>query len=218
VSQTGPPAEPPASAAPTPEPENGRAAHVISQLYYYVVAVIGVALVLSGVIRVLFGIRTMILPQEFQQARDGVRSVLHGLTLAIPGALLLWWHLREALRREGYVNAASFWGRSLYFHLVALVSVVFVVLGAVLALSAAADLAVPNCPAHVRPLPLPPGAEPQPGTKSTYIQWTFEECFPAPAEAARRAVDGAIFILASGPVWWWHLRQGRMATAPVPSA
>jgi hypothetical protein len=193
VSETGPIAEPPAAG----ESETGRAAHVISQ-YYYVVAAIGVALVLGGVVAALFGIRTLVLPHEFEAPRDALRTVFHGLAFALPGAALLWWHLREARRREGLAAPASFWGRSLYFHLVAFVAMWFAVGGVILALSAAAEAAVPNCVYVAKPVPE--------GTEAPEVTPT-QQCYPDPAGAARQALDGAIFVLAAGPVWWWHLRQ-----------
>jgi hypothetical protein len=48
------------SAEPGAPTEPGRAGFVISQLYYYVVAAIGVAFVLGGVIAGLFGLRTLV--------------------------------------------------------------------------------------------------------------------------------------------------------------
>jgi hypothetical protein len=203
VSEAGPP--PVTLAAPTPahEPHAGRAAYVIAQLYYYVVSAIGVAFVLGGVIGMLFGVRALILPNEFQETRDAVRTMLHGFAFALPGALLLWWHLREARRGEGRAVPPSFWGRPLYFHLVAFVALWFAVGGVVVALNAAVDGAVPYC--FEEPVARPAGDEA-----------VVAECHPEPAEAGRRAFDGAIFVLAAGPVWWWHLRQGRRATAEAP--
>lgn len=209
MSETGPPAGPPASPAVIPDP--GRAGHVIAQLYYYVVAAIGVAFVLGGVIGALFGVRELVLPNEFQEPRDAVRTMLHGAAFALPGALLLWWHLREARRREGRTAPASFWGRSLYFHLVAFVALWFAVGGVITALNAAVDGALPHC-LDAQTVPAQPGIEPP------FAESPAGECFPEPAEAGRRAVDGAIFVLAAGPVWWWHLRQGRRTTAPASPA
>jgi hypothetical protein len=180
-----------------PEPPDGRGAFVISQLYYYVAAVIGVGLVLGGAIATLFGVREMVLPRSGETLRDGVRSVLQGLVFALPGALLLWSHLREAARREESPAAVVFWGRALYFHLVALVALVFVLIGTVGALGGLVDLAAPLCPPEV----VENGFRVQEG------------CFPRPAEAARQVVDMAIFIVVAVPVWWWHLRQGRRVAA-----
>lgn len=202
MSEPGPPAGPSAGSALAREPEAGRAGQVIAQLYYYIVAAIGVALVLGGVIGGLFGIRALVLPGEFQEPRDAVRTMLHGLGFALPGALLLWWHLREARRGEGRAATSSFWGRSLYFHLVAFVALWFAVGGVIAMLSAGVDAAVPHCfPFEEQALPA--GAPPR------------QECHPEPGDAARQAIDGAIFIVAAAPVWWWHLRQGRRATRPA---
>lgn len=134
--------------------------------------------------------------------------MLHGLAFALPGAFLFWWHLREARRREAWPRTPLFWGRSLYYHLVAFVSLWFAVVGIVTILSAAADFAAPDCAYRVAPVAEPDieASEPPP-----------VECYPQPSEAGRRALDGAIFVLAAGPVWGWHLRQGQRATQPGPS-
>jgi hypothetical protein len=29
-------------------------------------------------------------------------------------------------------------------------------------------------------------------------------------------MDASIFLIVAGPVFWWHLRQGRRLTAPPP--
>jgi hypothetical protein len=186
---------------------------VIAQLYYYVVAAVGVAFVLGGIIGALFGVRALILPDEFQEARDAFRTMLHGLAFALPGALLLWSHLREARRREDQAVPASFWGRSLYFHLVAFVALWFAVGGVLVALNAAVEGVIPHCFQAERPL-IEPGA---PDSAESEVFPTGEECHPDPAEAGRRALDGAIFVIAAAPVWWWHLRQGRRATQAVDS-
>ena len=198
MSVTGPPGGPYLAPPQNREPEPGRAAHIIAQLYYYVVAVVGVAFVLGGVIGVLFGLRTLLLPREFEESPDAIRTMLHSLPFLLTGLALAWWHLREARRGEERRVPPGFWGRSLYFHLVAFVALWFAVGGIIAMLNAAVDGIIPHC--FEGPAALPAGAEPEP------------ECSPAPAEAARRALDGAILVIAAGPVWWWHLRQGRRAT------
>jgi hypothetical protein len=196
--------------------ESGRAAHVIAQLYYYLVAAIGVGFVLGGVIAVLFGLRALVLPEEFQETRDAFRTMLNGLAFALTGAALLWWHLREARRREDRPLRAAFWGRSLYFHLVAFVALWFVVGGVIAMLNVAVEAALPHCDFPVAE-PIFPGSEPGVTFEEPVegVTATQASCFPSPAEAGRRALDAAIFIIAAGPVWWWHLRQGRRATDPV---
>jgi hypothetical protein len=197
---------------PRAEPAPSRAAYVISQLYYYVAAVIGVGLLLGGLIALLFAVRTLVLPREFEEARDGLRGMLHALAFAIPGAALLWWNLREARRGEGASPPPVFWGRALYFYLVSLVALGFVVGGSVAVLSTGADAAIPHCDQGVGPIEAP--GEPPHGVDETSAVIgpgapTFRSCYPTPAEAARNALDGAIFLIAAGPVLWWHLRQGR---------
>jgi hypothetical protein len=180
---------------------DGRGAFVISQLYYYVVAVIGVGLVIGGAIAALFGVREMAFPRAGEAVREGVRSLLQGLVFAGPGAALVWSHLRAARRREGGPAVPAFWGRALYFHLVALVALVFALIGTVGALGGMVDLAAPLCPPGVLENGVP-------------VQ---EGCFPTPAEAGRQIADMSIFVVVAAPVWWWHLREGRRATQPPPA-
>jgi hypothetical protein len=123
----------------------GRAAFAISQLYYYVAAVIGVGFLVGGGIAMLSGVRHLILPRPYDTNREAVRQILHGAAFALPGGAALWWHLREAARRERHPYPAVFWGRAVYFFLVALVSLAFVMAGAGTTLAAAADAAVPIC-------------------------------------------------------------------------
>lgn len=199
-----------------PPERSGRAAYVISQLFHYIAAVIGAGLLLGGLVVLLFGVRTLILPREFEEARDGLRGIVHALAFAVPGATALWWNLRAARRGEPVSPPPVFWGRALYFYLVSVVALGFVLGGSVAVLSTAADAAIPHCERHLRPLrppgieepgpvplePLPPDVETEPGPV---------HCYPSGAEAARQALDGAVFLLAGGPVLWWHLRQGRRA-------
>jgi len=177
----------------------GKGAYVLSQLYYYAAAVVGVGLLIGGGIAALMGVRTLVLPEEFEQARDGVRGLLIGLCFLLPGAALLWWHLREARRREGGPATDAFWGTSLYFHLVALVALAFVLIGTIGILISAVDAALPRCF-------LPPE-----GVTSMLLS----ECSPSREDAARMALNFAIVLIVGGPVFWWHLRQGRRLTGPA---
>jgi hypothetical protein len=151
--------------------------------------------------------------------------VLHGLAIALPGAPTFWWHLRQGRRREGRPHPPAFWGRSLYYHLVALVALGFGLGGLVSILSAGADAAVPACSAAPAALePLAPRAVPEPPAPTAVPAIPVEqapepgasprevECYPEPREAAGRALDGLIVILVAAPVFLWHLREGRRAT------
>jgi len=186
--------------AEEPAPE-GRAAYVVSQLYYYVAAVIGVGFVIGGAIAALFGVREMILPREFETVRDGLRNVLHGLAFALPGLALMWSHLREARRREGEPFAEAFWGGTLYFHLVALVAIAFVLVGVSGILHSLVDLVLPSCDASRGVTFGPEGAA--------------GDCYPTATEALRQMLDFAIVLLVAGPAFWWHLRRGRRSVGPA---
>ena len=203
------------SQAPAPAKPEGRAAHVISQIYYYVAAVIGFGLFLGGAIGALFGVRELVLPREFDSVRGGVRTILHGLSVALPGIALIWWHLRQASSREDRPTTSAFWGRSLYFHLMALVALGFVLIGGIGVLFNLGDAALgcEGSPEHAyftteHPPPEGYGTFVEPGTMQV------EFCHPSREEALRNAVDSAIFLIVAAPVFWWHLRQGRRLTAP----
>ncbi|HEX6208715.1 MAG TPA: DUF5671 domain-containing protein [Actinomycetota bacterium] len=164
----------------------GRAAYVISQLYYYVAAVIGVALLIGGAVAALFGLREIVLPREWESTEGGIRTMLTGAAFALPGLALLWTHLREARRREGLPFSGTFWGASLYFHLVALIALGFVLIGTTGILVSLVDVVYR------------PSAGPG----------LFR---PSRSEALRQMLDFAIFVVVAGPVFWWHLGRGRRA-------
>lgn len=194
----------PAGGAPFPvvvPPQPGRSAFVISQLYYYLSAVIGVGLVIGGGIATVLGLRAAILPEEFETARNGFSRMLGGVPFLLVGLATLWWHLREARTRDDRPFPQAFWGASLYFHGVALVALVFVLVGAIGALNAGADLVLPECYATSVELESGGAAE------------TTTECYPSPGQAGRNALDSGLILLVALPVWLWHLRQGRKLTA-----
>jgi hypothetical protein len=139
-----------------------------------------------------------VFPDEFETTRDGLRGMLLGLSFAIPGLATLWWHIRQARRREGQVPAGAFWGSALYFHLVALIALFFVLGGASGFLAVLSEAAVPRCDELLRP---------EAGSCGT--EW---------AQTGRQLMNAAIFVIVGGPVMWWHLRQGRRLTAPPPVA
>jgi hypothetical protein len=186
-------------------PEDSRAPYVIAQLYYYVAAMVGVGFVIGRLIAFLLGVRTLVFPDEFETTRDGVRGMLQGLGFALPGLAVLWWHLREARRRETRMAGPAFWGSSLYYHGVALVALFFVFGGTVGILTSLVDAVLPSCFQAPGPVVEIPG-----GTG------TFgPECFPTASQAGRSAFNAAIFVIAAGPIMWWHLRHGRRLTAPA---
>jgi hypothetical protein len=131
--------------------------------------------------------------------------MLQGLAFVLPGLLVLWWHLREARRREARMAGPAFWGSSLYYHGVALVALFFVLGGAVGILMSLVDAILPSCFQSAGPL-----VELPRGTTSV-----GSECYPTAAQAGRSAFNAAIFVIAAGPIMWWHLRQGRRLTAPA---
>jgi hypothetical protein len=186
---------PPSSsdAAPT---FTGRAAYSLSQLYYYLVAILAIGFVIGGTIAALIALRQLAWPDPGSATRQSVEALLQGLAFAIPGALAAWWHLREARQREGRVAAGAFWGRSLYFHAVAFLAYVVAFGGVVATLFSLIEAAyAADCPATIdRDL-------------------GFLVCTDAD-DALRAALNGLIVVLVAGTVWWWHLREGRRTVSP----
>jgi hypothetical protein len=215
--------------APPAPAGSGRAAFVISQTYYYVVAVVGVGLLLGGGIAALIALRQWVLPSEgfgsdVETSRNAVRSFLGGLAFAITGAAILVTHLREARRREGGVTPGAHWGSSLYFHLVAFVSLMIAVGGVIGLFHSLIDAALPECYAisgplsdgYVIPAEGTPIAEISPAPPVRIdVQ---EECYPESSDALRSALDAAIVSAVAGGVWLWHLTRGRRVTALPPPA
>jgi len=213
---------------------SGRGATVISQTYYYVVAAVGLIFLLGGLIAALIALRKWVFPisetgSSFYggplDRNDAARSFLGALSFAIPGALVLWWHLREAHRRDARRTARESWGGVLYFYLVALISLLIALGGVVATLHALRDWAVPICYE-------PPRAELSPvegavsgsglaGEGSPVIDPQYpvdlnpgvfqEQCYPPSSEAIRSVVDGVIVASVAGVTWVWHLRRGRRA-------
>lgn len=219
-----------------PASSSGRGAAYISQTYYYVVAAVGLLFLLGGAIAALIALRKWVLPIPeaaegfgsfgLPDGNDAARSFLGALAFAIPGALLLVWHLREARRREGRPSTRASWGGVLYFHLVALVSSLVALGGVVEALHALRDAAVPSCyelPGLEAPIedpifegegsPIPPIELPEDFDPEVLRS---EECEPSTPEALRSALDGGIVGVVAGGVWVWHLRRGRRALDGPP--
>jgi len=161
---------------------------------------------------------------------DAPRSLLGALAFAIPGALVLAWHLREGRRREGGVFRAP-WGGVLYFHLVAFIAVLVTMGGAVALLHSLRDAAVPLCfeePRFDGPVvdvpSLAPGAEglspippiELPEDVDSGSLFSSEECYPSRGEALRSALDAGIVAVVAGLTWLWHLRRGRRSLVDAP--
>ena len=127
-------------------PYTGRAAYSISQIYYYAAAVVGVGFIIGGAISTLIELRHLILPERSGFIPDTTRGSVHGIMVGIafliPGLMVAIWHLNQARRREDRFVPGQFWGKALYFHLVAFISLVTLMGGAAATLSAVADLAL----------------------------------------------------------------------------
>jgi hypothetical protein len=225
-------AEPPSGTRVAP----GRRAAGISQAYYFVVAAIALIFVLGGAIAMLLAIRKWILPVSGAEAseffgpstdsEDAGRSFLGGLAFAVPGALALTWHLRQARRREGRPVSTASWGHMLYLHLVAAVSLLITLGGVVAMQHSLRDSVLPICfetpsfeippesptfDGEVSPIPpvvgLPEDVDPE-------LLRSEEECYPSTSEALRSALDAGIVAAVAGGAWLWHLGRGRRALEP----
>jgi hypothetical protein len=212
---------------------SGRGAIVISQAYYYVVATVGLIFLLGGLIAALIALRKWVFPVSETGSsfyggtvdrNDAARSFLGALAFAIPGALVLAWHLREARRREGRRASRESWGGVLYFHLVALITLLIALGGVVATLHAVRDWALPICYETPR-VGLPPVEGPISGSGfegegSPVVDPQYpvdlnpgvlkqQECYPPSSEAIRSVIDGVIVASVAGATWFWHLRRGR---------
>jgi hypothetical protein len=226
------------AAEPHQDPIGPRRGAAIAQAYYYVVAALGLFFVLGGTIAALIALRKWILPASGDaseifgppaDANDAARSLLGALAFAIPGALVLVWHLREARRQAGRRASSRSWGETLYLHLVAAISLLIALGGAVVMLHALRDSVVPFCydnssfdvppvvgsdiggdfEGEVSPIPpieLPADFDPE--------ILRSEECYPSTPEALRSALDAGIVTSVAGVVWLWHLGRGRRGSEP----
>lgn len=218
---------------------SGRGATVISQTYYYVVAAVGLAFLLGGGIAALIALRKWVLPISDVGSglyggpldrNDAARSFLGALAFAIPGALVLAWHLREARRREGRRASRESWGGVLYFHLVALISLMIALGGVVATLHAVRDWALPICyetSGVLAPVEGPVSGSGLEGGGSPVVDPQYpvdlnpgvlnqQECYPPSSEALRNVLDGLIVSAVAGITWLWHLRRGRLAVDGPP--
>lgn len=224
---------------PQSPPFSGRAAAVISQAYYYVAAAVGLAFLLGGGIAALIALRKWVLPLSetagsfggLSGSNDTARSFLGALAFALPGALVLAWHLREARRREGSRVSRASWGGVLYFHLVALIALLITLGGAVATLHSLRDSVMPLCYElrDVGPV-VPPVEGPVTGSGlegevspidvpievDSPLLADREECYPSTSEALRSALDGGIVFSVAGGTWLWHLRRGRRSVDGSP--
>jgi hypothetical protein len=224
---------------PQSPPFSGRAVLVISQAYYYVAAAVGLAFLLGGGIAALIALRKWLLPISEVSAsfggpsdsNDTARSFLGALAFAIPGALVLAWHLRGARRHEGSRVSQASWGGVLYFHLVALISLLFALGGVVATLHAVRDSIMPLC--YEVPGPVVPPVAPSIGSQfdgegspiivpdipidvDPSLLAPKQECYPSTSEALRSALDAGIVALVAGGAWLWHLRRGRRTVDGPP--
>jgi hypothetical protein len=218
---------------------SGHGATVISQAYYYVVAAVGLIFLLGGLIAALIALRKWVFPVSETGSsfyggtvdrNDAARSFLGALAFAIPGALVLAWHLREARRREGRRASRESWGGVLYFHLVALISLMIALGGVVATLHAVRDWALPICYAPPRaelsPVEGPLSGSGFEGEGSPIVDPQYpvdlnpgvlkQECYPPSSEALRSVLDGVIVASVAGGTWFWHLRRGRRALDEPP--
>ena len=218
---------------PPRDPVHPGRGSAIAQAYYYVVAAIGLLFVLGGTIAALIALRKWILPasgdpSEFfgppADSNDAARSFLGALAFAIPGALVLVWHLREARRHAGRRASAGPWGYTLYLHIVAAISLLIALGGVVAMLLSLRDSVLPFCydtssfsvppvvgsgigegfEGEVSPIPpidLPADFDPE--------ILRSEDCYPSTSEALRSALDSGIVSSVAGVVWLWHLGRGR---------
>jgi Domain of unknown function (DUF5671) len=173
----------------------GRAVYVISQLYYYLVAIVAIGFVIGGTIVALIALRELVLPDPGTETSDSVRALLQGLAFAVPAVVAAVWHLVQARRRQRLALHGEFWGRTLYFHGVAFMAYGVTLGGVIATLFSLVDAAfAPDCP--VQPSDV-----------------LVDFCTSA-SDALRAAINGLIVAVVAGAVWWWHLRQGGR---PVPS-
>jgi hypothetical protein len=225
---------------PQSPPFSGRAVVVISQAYYYVAAAVGLAFLLGGGIAALIALRKWVLPLSesagsfggLSDSNDTARSFLGALAFAIPGAVVLAWHLREARRREGSRVSQASWGGVLYFYLVALIALLIALGGVVATLHSLRDSVMPLC-YELPGLDVPPVEGPSLGTEfegegspivipdvpidvDSPLLAQEEECYPSTSEALRSALDGGIVALVAGAAWLWHLRRGRRTVDGPP--
>lgn len=215
----------------------------------------GVVLLLIAATSLLIALRQWLLPSSddgfggsfLGPATEGsnaaVRSLLGAAALALPGAAIVLWHRREAGRTDRPATDPVAWGRSLFLHLVAAVTLVIAGAAAVVALQSVRDAVAARCFPSFRDVgsPADPGAGYSGGTGTAPPLTTFEpplttfeppisipidpgfapepECYPRTGDALRNALDAGLVAGVAGATWAWHLgrtRQPRLARTAAP--
>jgi hypothetical protein len=220
---------------PPPEEQtarfSGRGAFAISQAYSYIAAAIGMAFLIGGLIAGLIALRKLVLPSppeafasEFlgpseSGSDEAVRSLLGALSYAIPGALVFVWHTREARRRAERSVPATHWGAPLYFHLVALITLVIAMGGAAALSHSLVDAALPDCveTPSIGAASFDPQGSPIPQitlSPDSPLVDPDRRCSPPASVALRSAMDAGIVTMVAGLAWLWHLGRARRALDP----
>jgi hypothetical protein len=224
-----------------------------ARAYYPVAAAVGLVFVLIAAISLLIGLRQLVLPSSgddfgapgvfgpsIEGSNDALRSLLGALAFGLPGGLVLAWHVREGRRREGRAVSGitgNTWSRSLYLHLVALISLAIATGAVVVLLHSLRDSVWPQCfPSFAdEGVLVPSQPEAAPGFDETVtppplisieppisvpIDPGFApgpSCYPESADALRSALDAGLVAVVAGGTWAWHLRRGRRMGPPPPA-
>jgi hypothetical protein len=220
-----------------------------ARAYYPVAAAIGLVFVLIGAISLLIALRQLVLPSagedfgapgvfgpSIEGSNAALRSFLGALAFALPGALVLGWHVREGRRREGRDVSGLTWSRSLYLHLVALISLLIATGAVVAVLHSLRDSVWPQCypsfaeegvlvPSQPEAAPVfdetvtpPPLISLEPPISIPIDPGLAPEpnCYPESADALRSALDAGLVAVVAGGTWAWHLRRGRRLGTDAP--
>jgi hypothetical protein len=217
--------------------------------YRAVASAAGVVFLLIAAISLLIALRQWILPSSPEDFGGGVfgpgiegenapiRSLLGALAFALTGALVLWWHRRGAVPTTSAGTGGVAWSRSLFLHLVAVVSLLVAMGGATVTLTSLRDAVVRQCfPSFYEEGPLAPAPSevgsfpddivtpPPPISDVPPVEIPIDpgfapqpECYPERGDALRGALDAGLVGGVAGATWAWTLRRGRRG-ATHPSA